>query len=197
MNTRCFPVRWLGGFWLSLLFTAPVVHAELFTNLQALPDRIAVGDPQISRRDGNGGAKRHRHRGFRWRPEAGSRGRQPRWHHYCADRVRRRTVCAPRHVRTGARELRTVLAADLNGDGMPDLAARPSEDGKLLVYFNQGNSTFRRGPASGVDRSAQRGCRGFRRRRRCRPRGGGPRTRWADPAASAAAPSRSWATCVG
>lgn len=55
---------------------------------------------------------------------------------------------APRHLlpRTGElrqlRDLRNVLAVDLNGDAKPDIATASPQDGQIAVFFNRDNGQF-------------------------------------------------------
>jgi len=49
---------------------------------------------------------------------------------------------SPKHLATGAEELRAVEAGDFNGDGMKDLAIASPLDSKLHLFFNIGGGNF-------------------------------------------------------
>ena len=121
---------------------APPLHAQLLTNLQSFPDRIAVGDPlttAISSSEGPKGIATADFNGDN-KPDLAAGNLDGTITVLFGTGAGR--FAPPLHLRTGADELRSVLAADLNGDGKPDLAAASPMDGKLLVYLNAGGGNF-------------------------------------------------------
>ncbi len=125
-----------------LLLSALPLPAQLLSNLQSFPDRIAVGDPQTPSNDLKEGPKGIATADFNadGKPDFAVGNLDGTITVFISLGGGR--FAAPVHLRTGAQELRAVLATDLNGDGKPDLAAASPMDGKLLVYFNAGSGTF-------------------------------------------------------
>ena len=128
----------LAGFLLSAL----PLPAQLLSNLKAFPDRIPVGDPQVTSNDHKEGPKGIATADFNGdgKPDLAAGNLDGTITILTGQGGGR--FAAPLHLRTGAQELRAVLAVDLNGDGKADLAAASPMDGRILLYFNDGSGKF-------------------------------------------------------
>jgi hypothetical protein len=120
---RCRHVAGMAVAFAGLLQSTLPARADLLANLQSFPDRIPVGDPQVAARDTREGPKGIAAADF-------NRDGKPDLAVGNLDGTITVLIsqgaghfAPPLHVHTDAKELRSVLAADLNGDGWPDLVA--------------------------------------------------------------------------
>ena len=127
---------------LALCCAVPPLRAQLLSNLQSFPDRIAVGDPQTQASENKEGPKGIASADFNGdgKPDLAAGNLDGTITVLMG--LGGGSFSPPQHLHTNALELRSVIGADLNGDGKPDLAAASPMDGKLLVYFNPGSGNF-------------------------------------------------------
>jgi hypothetical protein len=137
-----FAVRRLPLLLPVFLLAAPPLRAQLLNNLASFPDRIAVGDPQTASSDFKEGPKGVATADFDGDGKADLAAGNLDGTVTLLTGLGGGKFAPPRHLRTGAHELRSVLAADWNGDAMPDLAVASPMDGKLLLYLNDGAGNF-------------------------------------------------------
>jgi len=141
--------------WLAVGASVFPAAASLLANLEDFgrhQSRIAVGHPELVAADGEEGPKTISHADFNGDGEADlvvgnldgtvtvliARGGG--------------AFLASRHLLPLAgelrqlRELRSVLAMDLNGDAKPDIATASPQDGQIAVFFNTDNGRFQEAP---------------------------------------------------
>ncbi len=124
------------------LFALQESPAQLFDNLRVFQDRVNVGDPEVETADGREGPKGAATADFNGdgKPDLaisnldgtvtlllGEGGDQ---------------FEEPQHLSTGARTLRGIIATDLNGDTLPDIATAAPYEGHVHLFLNASGGNF-------------------------------------------------------
>lgn len=121
-----------------VVFVAPGIgHAQLFSNLEAFGNRLAVGDPLVRATNSLDGPKGIATADFDGdgRPDlavANTDGSVTVYYGRPQGKF-----SPPTHLRTGVEELRGIVAADLTGDGRTDIAVAAPFSGEMFLFINQ------------------------------------------------------------
>ena len=127
--------------WLVLLLCVAPASGQLFTNLQAYGNRLVVGDPAVKATNSLDGPKGIATADFSGDGKddlavANTDGTVTLYYGLGQGKF-----TAPRHLQTGAQELRSIVAADFTGDGRPDIAVAAPYAGTVFLFVNQ-NGAF-------------------------------------------------------
>ena len=128
---------WSSGL---LLGFVPAASAQLFSNLQLLVNQVAVGDPAL--RNAAEGPKAIDSTDLDLDGQedlvvANTDGTVTVYFGKGGGRFN-----PPLHLRTGNRSLRGIVCADLNQDGLPDIAVAAPYAGQIFLFINQGQRLF-------------------------------------------------------
>ena len=140
--------------WLRVLAAAAVVlvpwggvEGQLFENLQALSNRIKVGQPRVVEENGERFYRDEHPKGLAV-ADFDSDGKVD----FVVSRLDGSLVVgwgkgdgrfeSPETVPTPALSFRQVVTGDLNGDAEPDVAAADPISGKVILLFNNGGRTW-------------------------------------------------------